>query len=129
MPNRLMKELILRCGQVQHSLVCQDCGLGLTDCLQLRSHLHRRHIVAAKCCTSVVRRLVPLFIKWQKKVKFGLVWFLCIVSPQQVDLRLSGPSSGQCVGGGARTLDRKVPRDHRAGPLSSVPLRPRQRDK
>ncbi|GFO40293.1 hypothetical protein PoB_006679800 [Plakobranchus ocellatus] len=34
------------------------------------------------------------------------VWFLCIASPQQGNLRLSGPPSGQGASGGARTRDR-----------------------
>ncbi|GFN95229.1 hypothetical protein PoB_002173500 [Plakobranchus ocellatus] len=34
-------------------------------------------------------------------------------SPQQGDLRLSGPPSGQGAGGGARTRDRRVPADLR----------------
>ncbi|GFO46153.1 hypothetical protein PoB_007265800 [Plakobranchus ocellatus] len=43
---------------------------------------------------------------------------LCTASPQQGDLRLSGPLSGQGAGGGART---RVPADLRAGTLSTVP--------
>ncbi|GFN91028.1 hypothetical protein PoB_001753400 [Plakobranchus ocellatus] len=39
------------------------------------------------------------------------MFFFYIVSPQQGDLRLSGPPSDQGAGGGARTLDRKVPAD------------------
>ncbi|GFN97389.1 hypothetical protein PoB_002389500 [Plakobranchus ocellatus] len=35
-------------------------------------------------------------------------------SPQQGDLRLSGPPSGQGAGSGARTRDRRVPADLRA---------------
>ncbi|GFN92265.1 hypothetical protein PoB_001877100 [Plakobranchus ocellatus] len=35
-------------------------------------------------------------------------------SPQQGDLRLSGPPSGQGAGSGARTRDRMVPADLRA---------------
>ncbi|GFO24643.1 hypothetical protein PoB_005114800 [Plakobranchus ocellatus] len=41
--------------------------------------------------------------------------------PQQGDLRLSGPPSGQGAGGGARTRDRKVPADFRADSLATVP--------
>ncbi|GFO34333.1 hypothetical protein PoB_006083800 [Plakobranchus ocellatus] len=37
--------------------------------------------------------------------------FLYIASPQQGDLRLSGPPSGQGAGSGARTRDRRVPAD------------------
>ncbi|GFO23700.1 hypothetical protein PoB_005020500 [Plakobranchus ocellatus] len=40
--------------------------------------------------------------------------FLYIASPQQGDLRLSGPPSGQGAGSGARTRDRRVPADLRA---------------
>lgn len=52
-PQRLMRELVARCRRVLYTLVCQDCGLGLSDSTELRSHLDSRHIVAAKCCTSV----------------------------------------------------------------------------
>ncbi|GFO14205.1 chemosensory receptor a [Plakobranchus ocellatus] len=45
-------------------------------------------------------------------------------SPQQGDLRLSGPPSGQGAGGGARTRDRKVPADLRADSLATVPPTP-----
>ncbi|GFO31800.1 hypothetical protein PoB_005830500 [Plakobranchus ocellatus] len=40
-------------------------------------------------------------------------WFVYIASPQQGDLRLLGPPSGQGAGGGARTRDRRVPADLR----------------
>ncbi|GFN78476.1 hypothetical protein PoB_000498200 [Plakobranchus ocellatus] len=45
-------------------------------------------------------------------------------SPQQGDLKLSGPPSGQGAGGGARTRDRKVPADLRADSLATVPPTP-----
>ncbi|GFO28800.1 hypothetical protein PoB_005530500 [Plakobranchus ocellatus] len=44
--------------------------------------------------------------------------------PQQGDLRLSGPPSGQGAGGGARTHDRRVPADFRADSLATVPPTP-----
>ncbi|GFO34464.1 hypothetical protein PoB_006096900 [Plakobranchus ocellatus] len=44
--------------------------------------------------------------------------------PQQGDLRLSGPPSGQGAGGGARTRDRRVPADLRADSLATVPPTP-----
>ncbi|GFO16920.1 hypothetical protein PoB_004342500 [Plakobranchus ocellatus] len=47
-------------------------------------------------------------------------------SPQQGDLRLSGPPSGQGAGGGARTRDRRVPADFRADSLATVPPTPHQ---
>ncbi|GFN77495.1 hypothetical protein PoB_000400100 [Plakobranchus ocellatus] len=50
--------------------------------------------------------------------------FLYIASPQQGDLRLSGPPSGQDAGGGARTRDRRVPADIRAESLATVPPTP-----
>ncbi|GFO09323.1 hypothetical protein PoB_003582800 [Plakobranchus ocellatus] len=46
--------------------------------------------------------------------------FLYIASPQQGDLRLSGPPSGQGVGSGARTRDRRVPADLRAASQATV---------
>ncbi|GFO24732.1 histone-lysine N-methyltransferase SETMAR [Plakobranchus ocellatus] len=46
-------------------------------------------------------------------------------SPQQGNLRLSGPPSGQDAGGGARTCDRRVPADLRADSLATVPSTPR----
>ncbi|GFN79519.1 cytochrome p450 cyp12a2 [Plakobranchus ocellatus] len=45
-------------------------------------------------------------------------------TPQQGDLRLSGPPSGQGAGGGARTRDRMVPADLRADSLATVPPTP-----
>ncbi|GFO33427.1 hypothetical protein PoB_005993200 [Plakobranchus ocellatus] len=50
--------------------------------------------------------------------------FVYIASPQQGDLRLSGPPSGQGTGGGARTRDRRVPAYLRAGLLATVPPTP-----
>ncbi|GFO21090.1 hypothetical protein PoB_004759500 [Plakobranchus ocellatus] len=46
------------------------------------------------------------------------------LSPQQGDLRLSGPPSGQGAGGGARASDRGVPADLRADSLATVPPMP-----
>ncbi|GFN94607.1 hypothetical protein PoB_002111300 [Plakobranchus ocellatus] len=43
-----------------------------------------------------------------------------ISSPQQGDLRLSGPPSGQGTGSGARTRDRMVPADLRADSQATV---------
>ncbi|GFO36805.1 hypothetical protein PoB_006331000 [Plakobranchus ocellatus] len=45
-------------------------------------------------------------------------------SPQQDDLRLSGPPSGQGAGGVDQTCDRRVPADLRADWLASVPPTP-----
>ncbi|GFO37731.1 hypothetical protein PoB_006423600 [Plakobranchus ocellatus] len=45
-------------------------------------------------------------------------------SPQQGDPRLSGPPSVQATGDTARTRDRKVPADHRADSLSTMPPPP-----
>ncbi|GFO19740.1 craniofacial development protein 2-like [Plakobranchus ocellatus] len=45
-------------------------------------------------------------------------------NPQQGDLKLTGPPSGQGAGGGARTRDRKVPADLRADSLATVPPTP-----
>ncbi|GFO16717.1 hypothetical protein PoB_004322200 [Plakobranchus ocellatus] len=54
----------------------------------------------------------------------GFTRFVCIASPQQGDLRLSDPPSGQGAGGGARTRDRRVPVDLRADSLATVPPTP-----
>ncbi|GFO01652.1 hypothetical protein PoB_002815700 [Plakobranchus ocellatus] len=48
-------------------------------------------------------------------------------NPQQGNLRLSGLLSGQGVGGGARTRDRRVPADLRADSLATVPPKRRRR--
>ncbi|GFO34629.1 hypothetical protein PoB_006113400 [Plakobranchus ocellatus] len=53
-----------------------------------------------------------------KRKWFGLLY---TVSPQQGDLRLSGCPSGQGVGGGARTRDRRFPANLRAASLAAVP--------
>ncbi|GFO01060.1 hypothetical protein PoB_002756500 [Plakobranchus ocellatus] len=50
-------------------------------------------------------------------------------SPQQGDLRFSGPPSGQDAGGGARTRDRRVPVDLRADSLATVPPTPLEEGK
>ncbi|GFN82810.1 hypothetical protein PoB_000931600 [Plakobranchus ocellatus] len=46
-------------------------------------------------------------------------------SPQQGDLRLSGPPSGQGAGGRAQTCDRRVSADLRTDSLATVPSTPR----
>ncbi|GFN93385.1 hypothetical protein PoB_001989100 [Plakobranchus ocellatus] len=46
--------------------------------------------------------------------------FLYIASPQQGDLRLSGPPSGQGAGSGTRTRNRRVPADLRADSQATV---------
>ncbi|GFN93026.1 hypothetical protein PoB_001953200 [Plakobranchus ocellatus] len=51
---------------------------------------------------------------------FFFLSFLYIASPQQGDLRLSGPPSGQGAGSGARTRDRRVPADLRADSQATV---------
>ncbi|GFO37148.1 hypothetical protein PoB_006365300 [Plakobranchus ocellatus] len=52
------------------------------------------------------------------------VWFLYITSPQQGDIRLSGPPSGQGAGGGAQTRDRRVPTGLRVDSLATMPSTP-----
>ncbi|GFO48542.1 hypothetical protein PoB_007504700 [Plakobranchus ocellatus] len=44
-----------------------------------------------------------------------------VASPQQGDLRLLGPPSGQGAGCGARTRNRRVTADLRADSLATVP--------
>ncbi|GFO00929.1 hypothetical protein PoB_002743400 [Plakobranchus ocellatus] len=56
-------------------------------------------------------------------MRFGF-WFLYRASPQQGDLRLSGPPSGQGAHGRARIRDRRIPADLRADSLSTVPPMP-----
>ncbi|GFN76272.1 hypothetical protein PoB_000277800 [Plakobranchus ocellatus] len=57
----------------------------------------------------------------------GASEFLYIASPQQGDLRLSGPPSGQGAGSGARTRDRRVPADLKADSQATVLPTPPQR--
>ncbi|GFN87863.1 hypothetical protein PoB_001436900 [Plakobranchus ocellatus] len=45
-------------------------------------------------------------------------------SPQQRDLKLSGPPSGRGAGGGTRARDKRVPADLRADSLATVPPMP-----
>ncbi|GFN94583.1 hypothetical protein PoB_002108900 [Plakobranchus ocellatus] len=47
-------------------------------------------------------------------------WNVETTSPQQGDLRLSGPPSGQGAGSGARTRNRRVPADLRADSQATV---------
>ncbi|GFN82734.1 hypothetical protein PoB_000924000 [Plakobranchus ocellatus] len=58
-------------------------------------------------------------------------WYPChpvkltvTASPQQGDLRLSDPPSGQGAGGGARASNRRIPADLRADSLATVPPTP-----
>ncbi|GFO26044.1 hypothetical protein PoB_005254900 [Plakobranchus ocellatus] len=60
----------------------------------------------------------------KRKLSESFFGFLYIASPQQGDLRLSGPPSGQGAGGGTRTRDRMVPADLRADSLATVPPTP-----
>ncbi|GFO43535.1 hypothetical protein PoB_007004000 [Plakobranchus ocellatus] len=46
-------------------------------------------------------------------------------NPQQDDLRLLGPPSGQGAGSGTRTRDRRVPADLRADSLTTIPPTPK----
>ncbi|GFO14946.1 LOW QUALITY PROTEIN: hypothetical protein PoB_004145100 [Plakobranchus ocellatus] len=55
--------------------------------------------------------------------------FLYIASPQQGDLRLSGPLSGQGAGTGARTRNRRVPADLRADSQATVLPTPPERER
>ncbi|GFO35076.1 hypothetical protein PoB_006158100 [Plakobranchus ocellatus] len=66
----------------------------------------------------------PIKCQFTQKFEVNLVWFLYIASPQQGDLRLSGPPSGQGAGGGARTRDRRVSADLRADSLANMPPTP-----
>ncbi|GFO16600.1 hypothetical protein PoB_004310500 [Plakobranchus ocellatus] len=50
--------------------------------------------------------------------------FVYIASPQQGDLRLSGPPSGLGAGGGVRTCDRRVSADLKAHSLATGPPAP-----
>ncbi|GFO33396.1 F-box/WD repeat-containing protein 7 [Plakobranchus ocellatus] len=43
--------------------------------------------------------------------RFGLLWLLYTACHQKGDLRLLGPPTGQCAGGGALTCNRRVPAD------------------
>ncbi|GFO19973.1 hypothetical protein PoB_004647800 [Plakobranchus ocellatus] len=47
-----------------------------------------------------------------------------MASPQQGDLRLLSPPSGQAAGGGARTRVRRIPEDLRTDSLATVPPTP-----
>ncbi|GFO44451.1 eukaryotic translation initiation factor 3 subunit f [Plakobranchus ocellatus] len=54
----------------------------------------------------------------------GFFFFLYKASPQQGDLKLSCPPSGQGAGDGARNRDRRVPADLRADTLATEPPTP-----
>ncbi|GFN78372.1 NADPH-dependent aldehyde reductase ari1-like isoform x2 [Plakobranchus ocellatus] len=60
-----------------------------------------------------------------RAVSMALVKDNVAASPQQDDLRLLGPMSGQGTGCGVRTRDRGVPADLRAYSLATVPPTPR----
>ncbi|GFO01885.1 hypothetical protein PoB_002839000, partial [Plakobranchus ocellatus] len=59
------------------------------------------------------------------RLAFGKHMLVYIASPQQGDLRLLGPPSGQGTGSRARTRDRRVPADLRADSLTTGPPTPR----
>ncbi|GFO11396.1 hypothetical protein PoB_003790100 [Plakobranchus ocellatus] len=75
------------------SLKSQSCGLAL-------------YIKPKQCRLDVGRKKVR-----ESANKPGTFWFLYIASPQQGDLRLSGPPLGHSAGGGARTRTRRVSAD------------------
>ncbi|GFN75126.1 hypothetical protein PoB_000163200 [Plakobranchus ocellatus] len=68
-------------------------------------------------CSSYKGGAMPHILEFSAKKG----WFLQVASPQQSDLRLSGPPSNQGTGGGAQTRDRRVPIDLRADSLATVP--------
>ncbi|GFN81381.1 hypothetical protein PoB_000788700 [Plakobranchus ocellatus] len=70
--------------------------------------------------TLLSRVRAPLTASLPDGVPESLRWD-CRASPQQGDLRLSGPLSGQGAGGGARPLDRRIPADIQADSLATVP--------
>ncbi|GFN87782.1 hypothetical protein PoB_001428800 [Plakobranchus ocellatus] len=71
------------------------------------------------------RHLITFLIKYQLlHLYYHVDWEQFGTSPQQGDLRLSGPPSGQDAGGGAQTRDRRVPADLRADSLATVPPTP-----
>ncbi|GFO21793.1 hypothetical protein PoB_004829800 [Plakobranchus ocellatus] len=52
------------------------------------------------------------------------VWLFIYSSPQQGDLKLLGPPSGQGASGGARIRDRRAPADLRVDSLNTEPQTP-----
>ncbi|GFO05193.1 hypothetical protein PoB_003169800 [Plakobranchus ocellatus] len=54
-------------------------------------------------------------------ISFMSICFNRLFNPQQGDPRLSGAQSGQGVGRGARTCDRRVPANLRVDSLATVP--------
>ncbi|GFN82549.1 hypothetical protein PoB_000905500 [Plakobranchus ocellatus] len=95
--------------------------------LQMRRHSHRQQYrFGLVWSTASPQQVIGAFVDTVDS-KSALLRFLHIASPQQGDLRLSGPPSGQDAGGGARTRHRRVPLDLRADSLATVlptPLRP-----
>ncbi|GFN84031.1 hypothetical protein PoB_001053700 [Plakobranchus ocellatus] len=86
--------------------------------------------VSIRCCRAGKNASISTGITWRSsgRVNFNLyvqisglsLSFLYIASPQQGDLRLSGPPSGQGAGSGARTRDRRVPADLKADSQATV---------
>ncbi|GFO12443.1 hypothetical protein PoB_003894800 [Plakobranchus ocellatus] len=73
---------------------------------------------------TLITDIGPNYLSHEAGLVLG---FLYIDSPQQSDLMLSGPSSGQGAGSRARTCDRRVPADLKADSLATVPPKPRQK--
>ncbi|GFN93117.1 neuropeptides capa receptor [Plakobranchus ocellatus] len=73
------------------------------------------HVTAFTTVIIAVERMLAVYLPFKKHEKwFDWFGFLNIANPQQGDLRLSGPPSGQGTGGGARTRDRRVPANLRS---------------
>ncbi|GFO30364.1 hypothetical protein PoB_005686900 [Plakobranchus ocellatus] len=74
---------------------------------------------------SAIKNMPTLRNKQELMEFLGTISYLRKVisaNPQQDDLRLSIPPLSQDACGGARTCERRVPKDLRADPLSTVPL-------
>ncbi|GFN79852.1 hypothetical protein PoB_000635800 [Plakobranchus ocellatus] len=95
-------------------------GFGL-----IRPDIKLQQMVLADHRATLLTRvpLMALCSEGERERKKG-VWFLWTASPQQGDLRFSGPTPGQGAGGLAQTHARRVLTDFTAGLLSTMPSTP-----
>ncbi|GFO25289.1 fam-a protein [Plakobranchus ocellatus] len=97
----------MRCAEDKHAMRCPEDKHAMR-CPEDKLAMLRRTI-----CTAL-----SLILSYQAG------WFLYKASPQQGDLKLSGPPSGQSAVGGARTRDKNVPAELWADSLATVPPTP-----